>query len=335
MAVQKPLVLVGGNILQLPIVDVLAKADVGLGNVDNTSDASKPVSTDQQTALNLKQDTLVSGTNIKTIGGASVLGSGDLAVIGGLVTTPIKTANYTAVVNDLVRVDSTTGSFTVTLPATLVDGDKVGLFDIANKCATYAVLIAVAGGKTIEGDSMGLSVNVNGAYVYLIYNSTGTNWKIAETASSPSVTVFREVHVATVSQTAFTTGIAYLPSANALNVYINGIKQFPSAYVETNSTTVTFITGLTIGDNVLFEINTGVIGLASVASTVSFNPTGGIASNNVQAALAELDTEKQELLVSTSNIKTVGGISLLGTGDVPIPASTGSTLYLATNFGAI
>ena len=32
----------------------LVKADVGLGNVDNTSDANKPVSTAQQTALNLK-----------------------------------------------------------------------------------------------------------------------------------------------------------------------------------------------------------------------------------------------------------------------------------------
>src|ERR1051325_5148989 len=32
----------------------LTKADVGLGNVDNTSDANKPVSTAAQTALNLK-----------------------------------------------------------------------------------------------------------------------------------------------------------------------------------------------------------------------------------------------------------------------------------------
>ena len=32
------------------------KTDVGLGNVDNTSDANKPVSTAQQTALNLKYD---------------------------------------------------------------------------------------------------------------------------------------------------------------------------------------------------------------------------------------------------------------------------------------
>lgn len=37
-------------------VVTLVKADVGLGNVDNTSDANKPVSTAQQTALNLKAD---------------------------------------------------------------------------------------------------------------------------------------------------------------------------------------------------------------------------------------------------------------------------------------
>ena len=34
----------------------LAKADVGLANVDNTSDANKPVSTATQTALNGKPD---------------------------------------------------------------------------------------------------------------------------------------------------------------------------------------------------------------------------------------------------------------------------------------
>lgn len=34
----------------------LVKGDVGLGNVDNTSDAAKPISTATQTALNLKVD---------------------------------------------------------------------------------------------------------------------------------------------------------------------------------------------------------------------------------------------------------------------------------------
>lgn len=59
----------------------LSKADVGLSNVDNTSDVNKPVSTATQTALNTKQTTLVSGTNIKTVGGQSLLGSGNLTEV--------------------------------------------------------------------------------------------------------------------------------------------------------------------------------------------------------------------------------------------------------------
>jgi hypothetical protein len=53
---------------------------LALNNVDNTSDANKPVSSATQSALNAKQDTLVSGTNIKTVNGTSVLGSGDITI---------------------------------------------------------------------------------------------------------------------------------------------------------------------------------------------------------------------------------------------------------------
>lgn len=49
----------------------LAKADVGLGNVDNTSDANKPISTATQTALNAKVDTsrTLSASGLATGGG--------------------------------------------------------------------------------------------------------------------------------------------------------------------------------------------------------------------------------------------------------------------------
>jgi hypothetical protein len=74
------------------------KAQVGLGNADNTSDANKPISTATQTALNAKQATLVSGTNIKTINYTSLLGSGNVAVQPTLVSgTNIKTINGTSV----------------------------------------------------------------------------------------------------------------------------------------------------------------------------------------------------------------------------------------------
>lgn len=58
----------------------VTKAQIGLGNVDNTSDLDKPVSNAVQEALNKKQNTLVSGTNIKTLNGQTLLGSGDITL---------------------------------------------------------------------------------------------------------------------------------------------------------------------------------------------------------------------------------------------------------------
>lgn len=67
----------------------LTKNDVGLDQVDNTSDLDKPISTATQLALDEKQDALVSGTNIKTINGETILGSGNLEI-----TNPLVFINY-------------------------------------------------------------------------------------------------------------------------------------------------------------------------------------------------------------------------------------------------
>ena len=74
-------------------VVTLVKADVGLGSVDNTADSAKPVSTAQQTALNLKAD-LNSPTFTGTVGGitATMVGLGNVenkssATIRGEITS--------------------------------------------------------------------------------------------------------------------------------------------------------------------------------------------------------------------------------------------------------
>ena len=54
----------------------ITKANIGLGNVDNTSDANKPVSTAQQTALNAKEDK----TNLKALAYKDSLGKTDVGL---------------------------------------------------------------------------------------------------------------------------------------------------------------------------------------------------------------------------------------------------------------
>lgn len=97
----------------------LSKSSVGLDNVDNTSDANKPVSTAQQTALDAKQAALVSGTNIKTVNGNSLLGSGDLEVGYKNIPQNSKSADYTLVLEDSGKhifhpaADTTARTFTI------------------------------------------------------------------------------------------------------------------------------------------------------------------------------------------------------------------------------
>lgn len=54
----------------------------GLGGYDGTN-AIKETSKTLQEVINGKQDTLISGTSIKTINGESLLGSGDIEITGG------------------------------------------------------------------------------------------------------------------------------------------------------------------------------------------------------------------------------------------------------------
>jgi hypothetical protein len=76
---------------------VLTKSDIGLGNVDNTSDANKPVSTATQTALNLKinASTLGAANGVATLGSDSKLTSSqlpDIAVVDYLGTVATESA---------------------------------------------------------------------------------------------------------------------------------------------------------------------------------------------------------------------------------------------------
>lgn len=83
-------------------------------------------------------------------------------------------------------------------------------------------------------------------------------------------------------------------------------------------TTTQDIADLGGGGGAVASVNgqTGVVALD--AGDIPNTPAGGIAATDVQAALNELDTEKQAALVSGTNIKTVNGTTILGSGDIDL-----------------
>lgn len=69
----------------------------------------------------------------------------------------------------------------------------------------------------------------------------------AQAAAEAAAITTSTVITATAGQTAFTVA-QYQPDANNIAVYVNGVRQAPSAFTETNSTTITMSEGLEAGD---------------------------------------------------------------------------------------
>lgn len=106
---------------------------------------------------------------------------GTVAGGGGssLTDTGVKTAGYTAVAGDLVRVDTTSGAVTVTLPSAPADKSQVAVKHVIQG-GTNAVTVACAGSdvfnKSGGGTTLSLSLLAQGAI--LQYKATGAIWVI-------------------------------------------------------------------------------------------------------------------------------------------------------------
>ena len=137
-------------------VVTLVKGDVGLGNVDNTSDANKPVSTATQTALNAKQTTLVSGTNIKTINGSSLLESGNLEILSTLPVVVVSTTTQAMQANKHYVVTTAGAAAALTMPPSPTVGDLVQI-SVANGRTDNSV---VANVSPIQGQANDLFLDV-------------------------------------------------------------------------------------------------------------------------------------------------------------------------------
>lgn len=103
----------------------------------------------------------------------------------------------------------------------------------------------------------------------------------------------QEIQTATAGQTVFTLAtMQYAPATNSLSVFVDGVNQYGPgamyAYVETDSTTVTFTTGLHVGAEVKFTTSNLNSSAGGDASNISYLPpfVGSVATN-VETKLAE------------------------------------------------
>jgi len=150
----------------------LTKIDVGLSNVDNTSDANKPVSTTQQTALNLKADTTVTdglNTRVTTLESAGIVTLTD----GASIATDASAGKHFRVI--------VAGDRTLAAPTNATDGMH-RIWEITASAADRSLTLSTGSSGSFE-----LTTNItspititNSKTLFLgaIYNASRGRWTV-------------------------------------------------------------------------------------------------------------------------------------------------------------
>ena len=123
-------------------------------------------------------------TNTGSITGVAITGTIDNQVNW---QTTVKTANFTATAGEGYFCNTTSGSFTVTLPASPSAGDLVGIKDYANTADTNNIIIG-RNGSNIEGAANNFLISVEGGSITLIYVDATKGWLSTAASKASDIT---------------------------------------------------------------------------------------------------------------------------------------------------
>jgi hypothetical protein len=269
----------------------LVKSDVGLGNVDNTTDANKPVSTATQTALDLKAP-LANPTFTGTVSGVtkSHVGLGNVDNTSDA-NKPISTATQTALDAKLASATaastyaplaSPTFTGTVTLPAntisqSMMSDDSVGTNEIGGLAVTTEKIAALA---ITEGKIAALAVTEG-----KIADSAVTSAKIAD-GTIVNADINASAAIAQSKVADLTTDLAAkLPLAGGTMTGAITLSGDPTS--ELHATTKRYVDGLAAGINFHAPVVAATAG--NLAGTYD-NGTSGVGATLTKSSNGSIGT---------------------------------------------
>jgi hypothetical protein len=160
----------------------------GTGLIINSQKELRLADSDDSAYIGMKSAATVSGSYTITWPAAVAGGNGYLlksttggvlsweeADAGGTSWQSVKTANYTASAGEGVFCNTTSGSFTLTLPSSPTLGDEVSFIDYAGTFDTNALTIGRNSSK-INGAEADLTVSVERAANTLVFTDSTQGW---------------------------------------------------------------------------------------------------------------------------------------------------------------
>lgn len=280
-----------------------------------------------EAALTTKQDTLVSGTNIKTINNQTLLGSGNITIEG--------------TVNELVS-------------PVILNQLSDGYYRLPSGCVVYSMTGDLL--YTIEKSAL-LSITnnvVSGNDIttyWIIEDDTSfevnSDESIIDTTSDPNVNIKYGVicedtgdvvhydkslsdFITSETDPVFTASAAHGITSNDITNW-NNKSDFSGSYNDLTDLPVP--TDIRINNSSIISGGVANLGVSPDYNS-STNPlaTMRVVSQGMNAIMDEVD-KKQNTLVSGTNIKTINNESILGSGNINI-SGRGNVQELSSDFNA-
>lgn len=308
--------------------------------VDDSNTTNKFVTTSDKQTWSAKQDALVSGTNIKTVNSNSLLGSGDVTVQETLVSgTNIKTINNQSLLGSGNITISSGGTATdVQINGTSITSNNVA--DIITESAYNASSNKIATMSDVPTDTSDLtngagyitgisSADVTNALGYTPYNSSNPNGYTSNTGTVTQVNAGAGLNTTSDDSdidggSLTSTGTLFLTKTAVTAGTYQGITVDKYGRV-TGASNQGYTTNTGTVTSVQVQAGTGLTSSTSTAQTTTLDTTIGIDSNYKLPTTTEWGN-KQDTLVSGTNIKTINSESILGSGDISTAVVTNDTL---------
>jgi hypothetical protein len=231
-------------------------------------------------------------------------------VSGGLTSTAVQTTDYLASPYDLVRANTTGGTFTVTFPVSPADGTQIGIIDITKKFGSFPLTVLPGAGAKIEGDTTGILLDINGTFAAFVYTSSLTNWRL--------------MTIPTTANNAYNNGTLY-PTAVKTSAYSASSNEIIRCNTSGGAFSVTFPAS---------PLDGAIIGIVDINNTFANNnltilPAGKTIEGDATSYVLDMSSIYVSFIYSSST----GNWRLLETPTASPTASIGKSIAMSIAFG--
>lgn len=197
----------------------VTKAQVGLGNVDNTADLDKPISTATQAALDEKQNTLTAGTGIK-------LETDTVSITDDVVTNKTQATGGSFSIGNTTGKNTGSNSTHINSVRTINKAGSISIGYFAETTGLYGIGIGFSANAGYCSVGVGYSANAAAEYSVQLGDGTNTNESTLQFRDYPLVDAGGNIYSDRLIGHAIT---KYLEMPSVSSKYNNIIVQYVGA----------------------------------------------------------------------------------------------------------